>query len=521
MIAEFSLVQAAVTVVFGAIAGGVTNAVAIWMLFHPYAPRGVGWLRFQGALPKNKARLAKTIGRTVGQRLLTSDDLLTQLRTPGMRQAFDDTVGDLLRTVLEGERGALRASLPESARGELDRIVERVAQAVGDRAAPFVRTEQFRTSLTGFLTKARDELADRPIADVLTEARRTAIRERVEGWVADAAASDEVEHTIRDWLDRQVERLAADASPLLDRFSPDLVAAVERAIAGYLPVAIDHLARAVRDPATRQRLEHALHELFERFARDLLIHQRIVARLVVTERTFTKLLDSFEREGADELGRLIEEPTVRDQIARRINEAVVQFLQRPLAEHAARLGPERLAGLTATAARHLVTALRDPATRAYAVDRLDRALQAAEKRTWGDLLQHLPPERAASWIAEAADTPRLREWIAGGARSALDALLDQPLGRPTDWLGDDAADRVAGVLGPALWEWIEAQLPTVVARLDVQSTVEQKVLGFSLRRMEEIVRATTQRELDLIVRLGYVLGAIVGALAYGVGMVLG
>jgi uncharacterized membrane protein YheB (UPF0754 family) len=48
--------------------------------------------------------------------------------------------------------------------------------------------------------------------------------------------------------------------------------------------------------------------------------------------------------------------------------------------------------------------------------------------------------------------------------------------------------------------------------------VEEKVLGFSLERIEEIVRRTTQRELDLIVRLGYALGAIVGALAYAVSL---
>jgi uncharacterized membrane protein YheB (UPF0754 family) len=39
--------------------------------------------------------------------------------------------------------------------------------------------------------------------------------------------------------------------------------------------------------------------------------------------------------------------------------------------------------------------------------------------------------------------------------------------------------------------------------------------------MEEIVRNVTQRELDLIVRLGYVLGGLVGLLAWVVNVVLG
>ncbi len=52
-------------------------------------------------------------------------------------------------------------------------------------------------------------------------------------------------------------------------------------------------------------------------------------------------------------------------------------------------------------------------------------------------------------------------------------------------------------------------------QLDIQRMVEDKVLGFSLERIEQIVRNTTQRELDLIIKLGYALGAVVGAIAYG------
>ena len=55
---------------------------------------------------------------------------------------------------------------------------------------------------------------------------------------------------------------------------------------------------------------------------------------------------------------------------------------------------------------------------------------------------------------------------------------------------------------------------------NVQKMVEEKVLSFSLVRIEEIVRTTSQRELDVIVRLGWVLGAIVGSVAYVVSLVL-
>lgn len=520
MMAELSLARAAVAVAFGALAGGLTNAVAIWMLFHPYAPRRVGWLKFQGALPKNKSRLAKTIGRTVGQRLLTSDDLVHQLRTPEMRQAFDATVRELIRGLLETERGALAEALTPAARAALDRVRDHMAHAIAGHLARYARGEPFRAVLATWLERARTSLAQQRVSEVLTQVRRAQLRRRVEQWVRDAARSPEVETTLTAWVERQIDRLAADATPLLERLPADLVAALERAIAGYLPVAIDHLGRALRDPATRSRLERALHDLLERFARDLLLHQRIVARLVVTERTVAKLFDAFEREGADEVARLLDEPAVRDQIARRINDAVVQFLQRPLADHAARLGPERLAGLKRTAARHMVAALQDPTTRSFLIERLDAALHAAERRTWGDLLAYLPPEQVAQWAAELAQAPRLEAWTSHVLRRALDVLITQPIGRPADWLGPDAAERAADVVAPALWDWIEDSLPRIVERVDVAAIVEQKVLGFSLQRMEEIVRTATQRELDVIVRLGYVLGGVVGAVAYAASLLV-
>ncbi len=518
--AEPSLLNAAVTVAFGALAGGLTNAVAIWMLFHPYDRRGPGPLKFHGAIPKNKPRLARTIGRTVGERLLTSEDLTQQLAAPAMREAFERAVQGFVSGLLEGERGPLRAEMPPALAEELDRIVEVVADTVADRVGEYVATDQFRETVARLLSRARDEYADRPIGELLTTARRTAIRTRVEQWVADAVRSQELERTIRAWLDRQMVTMAADQAPLLERLPRDLVAAVEREVAGYLPVALDRLAGLIRNPDSRARLQRGLHDLFQRFVRDLLLHERIVARLVVTEKTVARLLDNFEREGVDQFSQLLDEEEFRDQVARTINDAVVSFLQRPLAEHIQRLGAERVSGIADTAVRHIVAALQDPATSAYAVERLDQALQATEQRTWGQLLKHLPPERTASWVADAARTPRLRTWIADGTRAALTGLMDRPIGRPADWIPEGTVDRLAGRLAPALWTWIQEQVPVVIAQVDVQGMVEQKVLSFSVARMEEIVRRTTQRELDLIVRLGYVLGAVVGAIAYSLTLVL-
>lgn len=512
--------EAVVAVLFGALAGGLTNAVAIRMLFHPYQPRGPGWFRLQGAIPKNRARLAKTVGRTVGQRLLVPEDLARQLAAPEVRRAFERALEGFVSSLLDGEKGSLRQELPAAVLRELELAAASLGPLVAAQVSSFATTAAFRERARQFLSRVSADLAARPVSEVLTGSRRAALRRRVEDWIATAAASPELEQTVEAWLGRQLERLSGDETPLLELLPPGLVAAVERAVQGYLPIALDRLATILADPETRSRVQRLLHQLFQRLVRDLLLHERLVARLVVTERTIARLLEAFERDGADQLARMLEEPAVRALVAHNINDAVVSFLRKPLAEHLANLGPERLAGLRRTLASYVAGALRDPATRSYAADRLDAALAAAERRTVGELLQYLPADRAADWLAQAAQAEPVRSWIAQGVQAAFQALLDRPIGRPAAALPDGTAERLARALSPALWDWIQEQVPTIVSHLDIEALVEQKVLGFSVQRVEELVRSTTQKELDLIVRLGYVLGAMVGAVAWGVSRLL-
>ena len=56
---------------------------------------------------------------------------------------------------------------------------------------------------------------------------------------------------------------------------------------------------------------------------------------------------------------------------------------------------------------------------------------------------------------------------------------------------------------------------------NVAGRVEEKVLNFPTAKMEELVRRVTDREMKLIVRLGYVLGAFVGSILVVMNLIWG
>jgi uncharacterized membrane protein YheB (UPF0754 family) len=235
-------IQFGIHVFVGTAAGGLSDTVAVWMLFNPKKKK----FGFQGAIPKNQARLARSLGRTVGERLLTPGDLQMELSRPELLAAFQSRVEDVIANML----------------------------------------------------------------------------------------------TSRD--------------PLIDKVPPAVVTALEGATTAYLPVAMTKLGAFLGQPTTRVKLRDALHTMFNRFVDDMRFHERIFAKLMMTERKFDTVLDAIETDGVEQVVGLLEEPEIREEISKAIHDAILTYLQKPisdiLGDVEAKKDPDAPARLAASAA---------------------------------------------------------------------------------------------------------------------------------------------------------------------------
>ncbi|MDH5589428.1 MAG: DUF445 family protein [Gemmatimonadota bacterium] len=508
------LIRPLVTITFGALAGGLTNTVAIWMLFHPYeAPRIGRWrLRgIQGAIPKNQPRLAAAIGRTVGSRLLTDEDLTQTFTNSEFRVAFDERLADFLDELLHKERGSLRDILPAGVVAQVESLLAEVTDGGLQRLRTYIASPRFDEAVRHRAGSIVEAVSGESIGGILTPARGEALEATVQNWFEDAVESDGFRTAVDDYLDRAAHRLLAPSRTFEEILPLGLVGSLEKAIQGYLPLAIARLGRLLEDPAARARFEHTIHELLRRFLSDLKFHQRVVARLVMTEETVNKVLDTIETEGAERLSEILQDPAVQAAMARGVNEAIVDFLRRPVSSVLGDPTDESVVSTRTTLVEWMVGMARDPATREFLIEKMHAGLAKAGARTWGDIFAQVPPERVAEWLVAAARSEAADRFYAEAAGRMSGMVLDRPIGTPSGWLPPEAPVRIETALGDPIWAWLQTQVPYVVERMDVARRVEEKVLHFPTAKMEELIRRVTDRELKLIVRLGYVLGAVIGA----------
>ena len=515
------LIQALLTMLFGSIAGGTTNAVAVWMLFHPYEPPrlfGRELRLLQGAIPKNKARLAVALGRTVGQRLLTPEDLARTLSEPRFREAFDSGLASFILVLLEQRRGSLRELLPPDAAAELRGVLLEVADGMADRLHEYVAGDEFRETARRWAAALAEELSERPLSDVLTPERESAIAEAAERWIAEAVEGEGFAVAVRDYLERGSQRLLRPDRTVQDLLPPGLVAAFERAISGYLPMALERLGGLLEDPRARDRVETVLHEVLDRFMRDLKFHQRLVAALIITPETVDRVLRAVEEDGATKISELLQDPDVRDAMARGVNNAVVDFLEKPVVSVLGEPDDPSVREALETIEGWALSLARDEQTRGFLVEKLRATMTAAEHRTWGALFRHVSPDRLADAAVAGARSDRALELYREAIRRGVDLLLDRPLGRLADHLPEDAAQRIERTVAGPLWVWVQEQIPPIVQRIDIAGRVEQKVLDYPTSQLEALIKGVTERELRLIVRLGYLLGGIIGLVSAGIAL---
>lgn len=513
------MLRALLTMLAGSLAGGLTNTIAVWMLFHPHEPPRIGPFRIRflhGAIPKNQVRLAAAVGRTVGHRLLTPEDLARILGDQDFRKAFDRRLSTFLSGLLDQERESLRAFLPPELLVEAETLLGGIVDQVVPRIQVWVHSPDFEEAAAVRTREFLDRLAGGSVGAFLTPAREAVLTGALEEWLVSAVERDDFRRALEDYLDRGSEALLREDRTLEDILPVGLASSLERALASYLPVAVHRLGRLLEDPVARARVEGALHDIFQRLLRDLRFHQRVVARLVVNQETLERVLTTVEEEGAERLSEMLRDEEVQRALARGINEAVVDLLRRPVSEVLGDPDDPNVVQARETLAGWIMGIARDPETREFLLEKLRSGLERVAQGTWGDLLRKVPPERISEGVVAAARSSAAEEVYREVLERALMGLLDRKIGRPANWLPPDAPDRIRNAISDPLWGWLQGQVPAAVETLDVARRVEEKVMGFPTQSMEDLVRRVTERELRLIVRLGYVLGAIIGGALVGI-----
>lgn len=508
-------------VAIGLSAGLLTNAVAIWMLFHPYRPVRFGPIRVfpQGAIPKEIERIARRIGTTVGTHLLRPADMAETLKQPEFRERFDRTLRGALETLFDRQLGPLRAEIPDERLPEVKRTVSEFGVRLLEALTEYLHSAAFEQRVSEFVTRLRDEFAEEPLMTVLNPDLRAELVDVAQDLGQAIVASPGFRAAVGDFFSRHLQGFVRSEEPLGRYLPAGAINFGEAIVQNYLPLVLDRFGEVLESPQAQERVRLALRNFIDRYLREQGIFKQIMGRLIITERTLSQTVQALERGGAVEIAALLREPLIQQRAAGAVNAAIEELLSRPVRAIFGDMTDEELARVREVLTDRVVEFARHETTEGFVLARIDALLRTSEGKRLIDILSYLGPEaadrvgdRLAEWVVEAVRGPKVHALLEATLVRQTEWLMSVPIGRIGDFMPPDGLERAERMLFDPLWEFLQSRVPGLVAQLPIAAMVEERIRTYPIPEFEKLIWSVTRRELRLIIYLGGFLGALVGSL---------
>ena len=490
----------------GAVIGYATNDIAIRMLFRPLKEVRVFGLHVPftpGIFPKERYKLARSIGKMVSRELITEDALMAQIHHPAAQAQLARTVSSLSERILALPLSSLTgegmSSIADAVSGGVEGILRKI----------FV-SPALMNGVRGAITGIVATISGKRPAELLGQFDlKSLVTERLLPLLADPAR--------RATLARDLATVVADSAGGLvtDEVIAGLAAAVEHA----LPSAGERVAQWLQSAETRQLLSERGRELLPRILDKL----NVVQRLLLSAGQFDRRLAEKMPEIVDDTVRSLQEVARDPSQQKRVLAVGLGALRdwRDAVRGSTAVGSAASGlreGLEPLIARALV-ALEDPAVRARVYGSLE-AWIASGHQTVGGLLRStfgLQESQVVDFVAE-----RVMAWLTGDraapqAAGALSGLVSRFLadngGTTLRDLGQvDAArkEKLDTFLVTRLVEVVDRHLPEILRGIDVEDLVVKKIDGLDVRDVERLLVQVIASHLKWINVFGAILGFIIG-----------
>ncbi|MBE5674302.1 DUF445 domain-containing protein [Staphylococcus sp. SS35] len=161
-------------IVVGAIIGGITNVIAIKMLFHPFKPYYIFKFRVPftpGLIPKRREEIATKIGQVIEEHLLTESLISEKLKSSKSQEAINSMISKQLQKISKDQLTIqqltsqldidLESVLQTNGSQYMESQLNRYYQTHQNQTIEALLPNQFVTLLDNQVDKATDLLCDR------------------------------------------------------------------------------------------------------------------------------------------------------------------------------------------------------------------------------------------------------------------------------------------------------------------------------------------------------------------------
>lgn len=442
----------------GAVIGFITNVIAIRMLFRPLREIRVLGRRLPftpGLLPRQRHKLADSIGAMVERELLTPEIIRARLRREDVKETVKNSISRYTEKIFAAPLGELLDSSPPSLRRSLVSLFRNFAGSPGCGELIRVFSDSLEDSLLA------GDLGNRTLRELLGPRAAEKIRALAERFIR--------------------EGLPPEGLP------PELLAEAE----AFYPLAVKHLIRFLGRDEIRRKLEEQGRLFLAETILKLNVFQRFFLSTAQYDKTLDERMPGIIGGLVDRLEELLEEEETGQKVIQWAREGLVQFFS----------GGKAAENFARTFSLLLSAQMDKP---------LGRFFRNRETGETGGLIRELLERLRAAALPEpgAAAEPegsffrllaaRIRERYGGESLGALFPL------------GPEKKAALDSRIRDHILRLAEQQSAAALEAVNIRAMVAERINALEMIRVERIVLDVMADQLKWIDVFGALLGFLIG-----------
>lgn len=480
----------------GAIIGYITNWIAIKMLFRPLSPWRILGFKVPftpGVIPKEKDRLARSIGEAVSLHLLDSEYLSRQLLQPRTEERVRSFIRNKLQENGDKTVAAVceNLGLDEAGREKLlGNIKQLVAAGLQDDRLQGFLAGQLAAGLTPYLQLRPLEL----LGGAGSISRR----------VKQILEQKESRRQLLTYLQEKEEELSRCTLTIREVLPDSLVEGMKKTAGRQVPRIVGVMESYLDSPQTKQLLVKRVEQFFD---------QGPVRRFMAN---VLGILGGNARQIADkivnETASFLTAPENSELLAQKTQQVLEGFLDRRVCDVVSTLKKEVEQETGMDLATWTVEKIYAAGLTEKIAAGVESALDQSGKST-GQILKLGGKEELERWCREAIARVVAAPDFARFSGENIDLAAKRLFAAPVASVCPPAGERAVKLEETGLRFYrrlVGEYLPGILDFLDFGDLVRQRVKELNVQEVEELVLGIMRRELVAITWLGAVLGGVIG-----------
>ena len=490
----------------GAVIGYITNWLAIKMLFRPHKELRIGKFKVPftpGLIPKEKSRIAKSVGETIGQHLLTKETILQSLCSKNMNDQLDSWVQSKIIAIENSEvtvENEIKALLGD----EYSNFIQNTNNNLSKSLINYINEEDVKQGIAKYANaQIMLELAAKPQA-ICDSELYISIKNKVVSAAIDYKDSENFYQEIQKILEEKVNELK-----VLDKnFEEVIPKGITNNVKVYVYGKRYDIAMAIKKIMEEEKNRQKLRQI---------VGETISTKLSPMIAMFMNADSIFEKVVTG-INEFLDDERNHNDIALIINDIIDKLLKNSIASVLSEMPKEGIDDGIKSLISLFTTKVIDKKLIKNTFDKLEGnfnnyiSIEEMLDKTGIDYKNTIE-EFIKSRIESMAQSDSVKIKVAEIVSVMINRLLQIEMKSIFKEDGDKVSKSVSKVVRDLYNKFIENKAADVIEVLDIPKIVEDKINEFDVEFTEKIILEIASKELNAITWLGALLGAVMGILS--------